>query len=325
MKSKDLISVIIPAYNAEKYIVNCVESVAAQTYQHLEIIVVNDGSTDLTGQLLDEIAKKDTRIKVIHQKNQGVSAARNTGLSQAKGDCIGFVDADDEVAQDMYEFLYDNLVTYHADISHCGFELVKSNEIVKFHGTGVLMEHNTIEGLKELLSGKQIEPSACTKLYRKSTIEQVLFPTDIKINEDLLFNIEAFKNAKTMVFEDQIKYRYLYNPSSASRTSFDIEKATDIHNVATRIKNLLPEKELADEVNQFYVGKLLNNLKALKSGNLFSSDLAELHLKELRKIDSRNMGLRIRTLKSLLLDFPFLYDGFIYCYNLLFAKNQKWK
>lgn len=325
MKSKDLISVIIPAYNAEKYIVNCIESVAAQTYQHLEIIVVNDGSTDLTGQLLDEIAKKDTRIKVIHQKNQGVSAARNTGLSQAKGDCIGFVDADDEVAQDMYEFLYHNLVTYHADISHCGYEHVKSNETIQFHGTGVVLVQDKTDAVKELLTGQRVEPSACTKLYKKSTIEKVLFPTDIKINEDLLFNIEAFKNSKTMVFEDQMKYRYLYNPSSASRTSFDIEKATDIYNVATRIKNLLPEKELADEVNQFYVGKLLNNLKALKSGNLFASDLTELHREEMRKMDTQNLGLRIRILKSLLLDFPFLYDGFIYCYNLFFTKNQKWK
>lgn len=321
----DLITVIIPAYNAEKYIVNCVESVAAQTYQHLEIIVVNDGSTDLTGQLLDEIAKKDTRIKVIHQKNQGVSAARNTGLSQAKGDCIGFVDADDEVAQDMYEFLYHNLVTYHADISHCGYEHVKSNETIQFHGTGVVLVQDKTDAVKELLTGQRVEPSACTKLYKKSTIEKVLFPTDIKINEDLLFNIEAFRNAKVVVFEDQIKYCYRYNPASASRSSMVLDKSKDGYEVAKRIKKFLNDPELKKAVDHFYSAKLLANLKAFKAANLFESNLAKSHRQELRKINTKEMGLRIRTLKTLLLDLPFLYDGFIYFYNLIFAKNQKWK
>lgn len=325
MSNGDLISVIIPAYNAAQYIVNGIERLTAQTYQNLEIMVVNDGSTDSTGQMLDELAKKNHKIKVMHQKNQGVSAARNMGLREAKGDFIGFIDADDEVYPDLYEFLYQNMMKYETDISHCGFELVKPDQTVKFHDTGKVLVQNKSEAVKELLSGQRVEPSACTKLYRKTTIEKIIFSTDIKINEDLLFNIEAFKNAKKVVFEDQIKYRYLYHPSSASRTSFNLAKAQDIYTVANRIKNLLPEKEFTDEVNHFYAGKLLNNLKSLKGTHLFSSDLAELHRKEMRKLDTRNLGLRIRTLKTLLLDFPFLYDGFIFFYNLIFAKNQKWK
>lgn len=321
----NLISVIIPVYNSEKYLESCLKSVVSQTHRNLEIILVNDGSEDRSAEIIENFSCKDQRIIVIHQKNQGVSAARNAGLVIAKGNCIGFVDADDEVYPDMYEFLYHYLEKYEAEISHCGFELVKSDQTVKFHDTGKVLVQNKSEAVKELLTGQRVEPSACTKLYKKTTIEKIIFSTDIKINEDLLFNIEAFKNAKKVVFEDQIKYRYLYHPSSASRTSFNLVKAQDIYTVANRIKNLLPEKEFTDEVNHFYAGKLLNNLKSLKGTHLFSSDLAELHRKEMRKLDTRNLGLRIRTLKTLLLDFPFLYDGFIFFYNLIFAKNQKWK
>lgn len=321
----DLITVIIPAYNAEKYITACVESVVAQTYANLEIIIVNDGSTDQTGKLLDKLAMKDLRIKVIHQKNQGVSVARNAGWAIAQGNCIGFVDADDVVHRDMYEFLYHNLKKYDADISHCGFELVKADETIKFHDTGIILVQNSVDAIRELLTGIKVEPSACTKLYKRSVLEKVFFPTDIKINEDLLFNIEAFKNAEKIVFEDRTKYRYTYNPVSASRSSLTVEKVQNIYEVANRIKKMLTERELADAVNRFYTSKLLINLKSLKTENLFSSELAEMHRNELKNINTQKMGLRTRTLKSLLLDFPFLYDGFIFLYNRVFSKNQKWK
>lgn len=321
----ELITVIIPAYNAEKYIRSCVESVAAQTYVHLEIIIINDGSTDQTGQLLDELALKDSRIKVIHQENKGVSAARNTGLENANGAFIGFIDADDQIAGDMYEFLYTNLLKHHADISHCGFEHQRTDGAIKFHDTGIVLVQSKEEGIKELLTGNRVEPSACTKLYRRTVLEDVFFPTDIRINEDLLFNIQAFKNTGITVFEDRIKYRYISNPLSASRSSLTMGKAKDVYEVAKRIKNLLNEKEIEDDVNRFYAGKLLTNLKSLKAENLFSSELAEFHRNELRNINTQKMGLRIRILKSLLLDFPFFYSGFIFFYNIVFAKNQKWK
>lgn len=321
----ELITVIIPAYNAEKYITACVESVAAQTYANLEIIIINDGSTDLTGKILDELAMKDPRIKVIHQENEGVSAARNTALKIARGNLIGFIDADDEIAKDMYEFLCRNLQKHHADISHCAFEHNRAGKVVKFHDTGTVLIQNNVEAIKELLSGKRVEPSSCTKLFKKSVIEKISFATDIQINEDLLFNIEAFRNAEKLVFEDVVKYRYNLNLKSASQSSPVTEQSKDGYEVAKRIKSLLINAELTDAVNHFYAGKLLANLKLFKTENLFQSGLAKSHRQELRNINTKKMGLRIRTLKSLLLDFPFLYDGFIVFYNLLFSKNQKWK
>lgn len=321
----DLITVIIPAYNAEKYITACVESVVSQTYANLEIIIINDGSTDLTGNLLDELAMTDQRIKVIHQKNQGVSATRNTALKIARGNLIGFIDADDKISKDMYEFLYNNSLKHNADISHCAFEHNRANKVVKFHDTGIVLVQNNFEAIKELLSGKRVEPGVWNKLYRKAILQNVFFHEDIKINEDLLFNIEAFKNAEIAVFEDVIKYSYQLNPDSASQSPNILENAKDGYEVAKRIKSLLINVELIDAVNHFYAGRLLVNLKLFKSENLFKSSLAKSHRQELRFINTKKMSFRIRILKSLLLDFPFFYKGFIFFYKIFFAKNQKWK
>ena len=321
----DLISIIIPVFNNDKHLERCLESVISQTYENLEIIIINDGSTDNTGKLLDEIVLKDHRIKLIHQQNQGVSTTRNNALKIATGNLIGFIDADDEIASDMYEFLHHNLQKYNADISHCGFELKKMDKIVKFHGTGITLLQDNFEAIKELLSGKRVEPSSCTKLFRKSVIGSTKFASDIKINEDLLFNIEVFLNAKKIIFEDVVKYRYNFNPASASRSSQALDRLKDGYEVANRIKKLLIQKEVKDSLNQFYVGKLLANLKTFKDENKFTTDFAKIHSAELRKITTKNMGLRIRTLKSLLLNFPFLYHPFVFFYAIFFSKNQKWK
>lgn len=320
-----LISVIIPAYNLENYLERCLISVAQQTYTHLEIIVINDGSTDRTGEIANHFAMKDNRLIVIHQENKGVSTARNNGLEMAKGDYIGFVDGDDEIEGEMYDLLYRNMREYQADISHCGMQLVKPHSIVKFHDTGILLVQNKYEAIKELLSGIRVEPSACNKLYKKEICKAVTFPVDIKINEDLLFNIQAFHKAEKSVFEDLPKYKYTANLNSSSRTAKTLQKSEDVFEVVKRVKSLLTAPEIKEEVNRFYVTRLMNTLKSLKSQNLYDTDLAKNHRIEVRNIDTSKMGLRVNTLKILLIDFPLLYSGFIYIYNLFFAKNQKWK
>ena len=321
---KELISVIIPAYNAEQFLGACLSSMTEQTYENLEVIVVNDGSSDKTGEIAAQWGQKDFRIKVVHQDNQGVSAARNAGLEIAKGDYIGFVDADDEVKNDFYEFLYQNLKKYEADISHCGFELVKNERIVQFHNTGIILVQNKVEALQELLSGARIEPSTCNKLFKKEVIKNLFFATDIKFNEDLLFNIEAFKNAEKTVFEDVVKYKYNFNPSSASRSSKTLFIEEEIYNAAKRVRFLLQDNETKAAVEKFYVAKLLTSLKSLKKDKLFQTGVAKKMRSELKQNTTRNLGLRLSVLKVLLVNFPFLYDPIIYFYDLLFAKNQKW-
>lgn len=320
----NLISIIIPAYNAEGFIEACLQSLLVQTHENIEIIVVNDGSKDKTGELANQWSQKEARIRVLHQENQGVSAARNAGLEIAKGDFIGFVDADDEVEVDFYEILYENLQKHEADISHCGFELVSPNKTVQFHNSGLVLVQNKKEALQELLSGVRVEPSSCTKLFKKEVLINVRFATDIKINEDLLFNIEAFKNAELSVFEDVAKYQYKYNPASASRSSKALFIEEEVYKAAKRIRFLLQDEELKETAERFYVAKLLTSLKSLKRHHLFSSELAKSHRAELKKNTAKNLGLRLSVLKNLLMHFPFFYDPFIYFYDLLFARKQKW-
>ena len=321
----NLISIIIPVYNSAQYLERCLESVLNQTHRNLEIIIVNDGSQDCSREIIECFSSQDQRIVALHQKNQGVSAARNAGLAIAKGDFIGFVDADDEVHYDMYEFLHHNLETYEVDISHCGFELVKPDSIIKFHDTGNILLQNKIEALKELLLGKRVEPSTCNKLFKRNVLERVRFATHLKINEDLLFNIEAFNNAQRSIFEDIVKYRYHYNSISVSHSSQPLFIAEEVYKAANRIKELLHEDDLKESVEKFYVSKMLTNLKSLKKHQLFSSEMAVQLRTELKTNTAKNLDLRVWVLKNLLVNFPFFYDPFIYFYNLLFAKNQKWK
>ncbi|MBQ7792832.1 MAG: glycosyltransferase family 2 protein, partial [Clostridia bacterium] len=119
--NQPLISIIIPVYNAAHYFERCIKSVLEQTYKNLEIILIDDGSTDGSEKLCDQYKEIDDRIKVVHKKNGGQSSARNLGLTMITGDYVGFVDSDDYIEKDMYEYLYNNMVKYHADISICHF------------------------------------------------------------------------------------------------------------------------------------------------------------------------------------------------------------
>ena len=131
-----LVSVIIPAYNIEDYIGRCLDSIISQTYKNLEIIVVDDGSRDYTGEILDNYAKKDRRIKVIHKENGGVSSARNKGIEAAEGDYIGFIDGDDLIEPGMYKTLVDLLEEENADIAHCGYQMVFPDRVDYYYNTG---------------------------------------------------------------------------------------------------------------------------------------------------------------------------------------------
>ena len=146
-----LVSVIIPAYNIEDYIGRCLDSIISQTYKNLEIIVVDDGSRDHTGEILDNYAKKDRRIKVIHKENGGVSSARNKGIEAAEGDYIGFIDGDDLIESEMYKTLVDLLEEENADIAHCGYQMVFPDRVDYYHNTGKKKIQTTEEGLKDLL------------------------------------------------------------------------------------------------------------------------------------------------------------------------------
>ena len=241
-----LVSVIIPAYNIEDYIGRCLDSIISQTYKNLEIIVVDDGSRDHTGEILDNYAKKDRRIKVIHKENGGVSSARNKGIEVAEGDYIGFIDGDDLIEPEMYKILVDLLEEENADIAHCGYQMVFPDRVDYYHNTGKKKIQTTEEGLKDLLSGEIIEPGLVNKLYKKELIKNCRLDETVKINEDLLMNYQLFKLSQKSVYYDITPYSYMIRSSSATGANSLITKREDSLRVLNQIKddcinnNLLP-------------------------------------------------------------------------------------
>lgn len=222
-----LISVIVPAYNIENYIERSIRSIMDQTYQNLEIIIVNDGSTDSTGTIIDMLAKEDARIIPIHKKNAGVSAARNTALDVARGSYIGFVDGDDYIEENMYERLLFNAIKYKADISHCGYQMVFPNRVDYYYNTREIMIQDQYQGVLDLIKADKVEPGLCNKLYKRETIGGSRLNQDIKINEDLLFNYDLFKKSQKSVFEDLPMYHYMIRGNSASTSNINIHKLED--------------------------------------------------------------------------------------------------
>jgi glycosyltransferase involved in cell wall biosynthesis len=153
---KDLISIVIPVYNTAKYLPRCIESIINQTYKNLEIIIVDDSSTDDSGKIADEYSKKDSRIIIIHQENRGISIARNKAIEVATGDFIGFVDSDDYIEIDMYELLLNTIKEYNADIVQCSYYRVgQDNKILPKNYSGQIEQFDTISALEELIKNKK--------------------------------------------------------------------------------------------------------------------------------------------------------------------------
>lgn len=234
-----LISIIIPAYNIADYIAKTLDSVLAQTYPNLEIIVVNDGSKDGTGTVIDTYALRDRRIKAVHKENGGVSSARLRGVAEATGEWIGFVDGDDYVEPDMYARLLENAHKYNAQISHCGYKMVfPSGKIDYYYNTGRLVTQEGRQGCTDLLDARFVEPGLWNKLYRKELFEGLdnWLDTSIRINEDLLMNFYLFRQAKMAIFEDVCPYYYILRKGSAATSKVNDHKLRDPLKVQKRIE-----------------------------------------------------------------------------------------
>ena len=188
---EERISVIVPAYNTAPWLPRCLDSLMNQSYENLEVIAVNDGSTDDTKAVLDAYAAQHPRVRVIHKENGGVTSARLRGVKEASGSWIGFTDGDDEVEPEMFAHLLENAKASGADISHCGHQvLFPDGRVEAVHGSGVLRQQDRLTGLRDLLDGGLIESSLCTKLIRRELFEGLDAWMDpaVKNNEDYLMN-----------------------------------------------------------------------------------------------------------------------------------------
>ena len=249
MNNKDLISVIIPIYNVDKYLSRCIDSVINQTYKNLEIILVDDGSTDNSGKICDEYALKDTRIKVIHKQNGGVSSARNVGLDIAKGEYIGFIDSDDYIESDMYEFLYDLLIKNNTEISCCNkFDF---NSITNKYLPDKCFPKEGILSLNEVLQDIGGGFHIVTKIFNKNLINNIRFNEKFAIGEDLLFCFKVLKNSKKTIFKNIAKYYYYNNQNSVIRKKVFKRKFLCVITIHNHIINYAKKNNLLFAYKKF--------------------------------------------------------------------------
>lgn len=216
-----LVSVIVPIYNVGKYVSKCIQSICEQTYSNIEIVLVDDGSTDNSGAICDEYKKKDTRIKVIHKKNAGVSSARNTGITKSTGDYICFVDGDDYVMPDYVEYMLGQITENKADIAlttqmfgNFDEKQVKNDKIEIWNG----------EEAVEAILCYQVPIGSYCKLFRANFLEGVCFIPEIFIGEGFNFNVEAFQKANKVVAGKRKIYYYRRDNPTSAMTKFSIKK-----------------------------------------------------------------------------------------------------
>lgn len=212
-QEKALISIIIPVYKVEKYLEKCIQSVIKQTYENLQIILVDDGSPDNCGKICDEYAKKDHRIEIMHKSNGGLSDARNKGLEIAKGEYIGFVDSDDYIESDMYEVLYNLLKQSNADVSICNFYTVSQGKSAIKNVDNGIKEYNRIEILKEILLDNNIQSYAWNKLYKKKLFDEIKYPVGKKY-EDIGTTFYLLEKCNKVVVTGKPEYYYINRQDS---------------------------------------------------------------------------------------------------------------
>jgi glycosyltransferase involved in cell wall biosynthesis len=228
-----LISVIVPVYNVERYLSRCIYSIINQTYEKLEIILVDDGSSDNSSSICDEFALKDSRIRVIHQNNGGLSAARNTGLSIATGDYVGFIDSDDWIKLDTYEYCIDLINKYKADVVQINYCTVSSEKAViqKQKEKNKLLEREEILHYYMVSTTISGSYSVCRCLFRRSCLSDIKFRIG-KINEDIDYKYKVLANCSTMVVSNLVKYFYFQSGNSISSgglklKDFELYEAAD--------------------------------------------------------------------------------------------------
>lgn len=233
--SNPLISVIVPVYNAEKYLARCIDSIINQSYKNLEIILINDGSTDSSSEICKFYQEKDTRIQVIQKENSGPASARNAGLQIYAGEYLCFVDSDDWLANNYVSELYGLIKKYDADIVACEYYKAEKHEIYQPCENPEIRICNNEDFLKICFTEMPISVVPWNKLYKRELYSEIRFPEDKKVCEDVMPLLLAGEQAKRAVVTSNKLYYYYTNPCSLTQESYNpqhenyVEVWTDIH------------------------------------------------------------------------------------------------
>lgn len=261
-----MISIVVPVYNVEKYVKKCIDSILKQTYSDYELILVNDGSLDSSGEICSYYANSDCRIKVIHKKNGGLSDARNTGIQQAKGDWITFIDSDDYVSEDYLETLYNLIVYNNADISIASFTVVSKFKNADFSdGSKSIM--NSEETIRRMLLGEGFDMGAWGKMYRTSFFKNNLYPVG-KLFEDSKTTYQIISQANKIAFYSKSIYYYMNRKESIVNSKFSENKLDLIEmNLLSREFILKKYPRLTNETNRRVLWAYFSTLNQVIQSN----------------------------------------------------------
>lgn len=277
------VSIVIPVYNVEKYLYDTINCLIAQSFNDLEIILVDDGSNDKSGIICDEIAKKDSRFKVIHKKNGGVSSARNEGLKFVTGKYLYFMDADDWIEKDFIETMINKIEQYKADVCVCNFSMEYCGFSEVFSDNKKEIELSSIESINEMLrqNGNNLFLGHLwNKLFLTEKVKNIIFDESISVYEDLEYVYRGLKECNKVIYIPYIGYHYVQRSKSAMNSCFSNKTFSSI-NVAEELLNdiLKMNNETLKNVGiSFYVR---TNLKQASMCSYFHGDIK--FLKEIQK------------------------------------------
>lgn len=324
---ENLISIIVPAYNIAEYLPRCLDSILNQTYKNLEVIVISDGSTDNTNQIITEYSNKDKRIVPVFKENTGVSDTRNKGLDIAKGDYIGFADGDDYIEPEMYETLLNNLLENDADISHCGYQMVFPSRVDYYYNTGKKIIQDNKKGIRDLIVGDYIEPGLWNKLFKKEVVKNLRMPVNIKINEDVLFNFYAFCNSNKSVYEDKPFYHYIVRKNSAATSKVNDNKLFDPVKVKKEIFKFCSDnydKDMQSLSYGAYLSTIINLHRSINNNRLKDKkSQAKKYKQDIKKINiSFNLSKRTKLERFLFLYLQPIHMFIYRIYDKYISKNK---
>lgn len=301
-ENNDKISIIVPVYNVEKYLEKCVDSLVNQSYSNLEIILVDDGATDSSGNMCDELAIKDDRIKVIHKVNGGLSDARNAGLEVATGDYIAFLDSDDYVHKDLYKDVHSLMVENQCDLGICNYEYV-DEEGKNFYPISDTLKDEVLtkdEALDKLMEKHNFYyVTAWNKLYKKEVLKDIRFPKG-KVHEDEFVAHHVLASINKVVTTSKVYIYYVQRQGSIMNTKFSVKR---LHNAWAFYDRYRFFMEMGKKENALYA---LRQSYSVVMACIEGLDLKEepekedsnkKQVKEIVKVLAKAWGLNPRTLK----------------------------
>ncbi len=285
MICKDLISVIVPVYNVEQYLEKCVKSILKQDYINFELFLVDDGATDSSGEMCNQFAGEDTRIKVIHKQNGGLSDARNVAIDQMKGEYVVFIDSDDYVENNYLSILYGLIKEYDVEISICNFKYISESGILlnKAYNDGEILVLNQKEALKRLVIGRTINTSASMKMYKTSLFEGIRYPKG-KLYEDIATTYKLFMKTDKLVYQNYSLYDYLCRTGSITKQGFTPKRLDAIENMLVMCEAIKEKySELGDICDARIYSQYISTYSAALSGNADKTVINRLY-QEMNKI-----------------------------------------